>query len=154
MPCIFLFPPGSKECKATQVGHNCSRLRCGLIYCTACVHPLLDDDLVPAFKGVDLCVPLCWNLTLVAFTFRTMKLNIIILLAVVNTGAFNYHPTEGTSCEMVRRDSYSGPLGSAVRLRHPCYRHWANSHSLWKGKSPRTRLSVVAEVRFAGLGDG
>lgn len=152
MPCIFLFPPGSKECKATQVGHKCSKLRDGLIYCTACVHLHIRWWSGASFH---MCWPRCsvWNLTITAFTFRTMKLNIIFLLAVVNMGTSNYHPTEGTSCEMVRWDPYSGPLGSGMRLGPPCYQHCANSHSLWKEKSPRTRLSVVAEVAFAGLGD-
>ncbi|XP_068873238.1 transforming growth factor beta activator LRRC32 isoform X3 [Aphelocoma coerulescens] len=35
-----------------------------------------------------------------------MKLNVIFLLAVVTTGTSNYHPTEGTSCEMANSQAF------------------------------------------------
>ncbi|KAM4790580.1 transforming growth factor beta activator LRRC32-like isoform 1-T2 [Cyanocitta cristata] len=35
-----------------------------------------------------------------------MKLNVVFLLAVVNTGTSNYHPTEGTSCEMANSQAF------------------------------------------------
>lgn len=117
------------------LGPSFQVLRDGLIYCTACV--LLH---VRWWPGANFCMcwPLCpiWDLTVIIFTYRAMKLYIIFFLALVNKETSNYQLPDGTSCELVRLSLCLAPLRAWVRLGLPCYRHCTSSCSLWEGKPP------------------